>query len=67
VHARRKQESHRHWVEHSDKGQGKQPHGSLEIRSRHAKQLGKISHRTNVGFSATAIGIRLGFLDLQTS
>ena len=61
-----KQECHRHRIENGNKRQSEQPDRSLEVGGRCTDQLGEISDRTDVGLGAPALGVDLGFLDLQT-
>ena len=63
VRAGRKQERHRHRIEHGNKRQGQQPDRSLEVGRWHANQFGEISHGANVGFRAATFGVGLRFLD----
>jgi len=63
VRAGGKQKRNSHRIKDGDKRQGQQPNGSLQVRSRHADQLGEISHRTYVGFRAATVYVRLNFLD----
>jgi hypothetical protein len=47
------------------RGQSKQADRSLKVGGRCTDQLGEILHRTDVGLGAPALGVNLGFLDLQ--
>ena len=59
------QERHRQRIEHGDERQREQADRSLEVGGRCTDQLGKISHRADVGLSTPALGVNLGFVDLQ--
>jgi hypothetical protein len=65
VNAGSEQEHHSHRIGDGDKRQREQAYRSLEVGCRHTHQLGEISHRADVRLGASALGINLGFLDLQ--
>jgi hypothetical protein len=59
------QQRHRQRIEHGDKRQSEQADWSLEVGGRCTDQLCEISHWTDVGLGAPALGVNLRFLDLQ--
>src|SRR5258707_14106978 len=59
------QQRHRQRIEYGDKRQSEQADWSLEVGGRCTDQLCEISHWTDVGLGAPALGVHLRFLDLQ--
>ena len=61
------QERHRHRIEDGNKRQSKQADRSLEVGGRRTHQLGEISQWAHVRLGTPALGVNLGFLDLQAT
>jgi len=59
------QQRHRQRIEYGDKRQSEQADWALEVGGRRTDQLCEISHRTDLGLCAPALGVNPGFLDLQ--
>src|SRR5829696_9180877 len=59
------QQRHRQRIEYGDKRQSEQADGSLEVGGGCTDQLCQISHGTDLGLGAPALGVNLRFLDLQ--
>jgi hypothetical protein len=65
VYACGEQERHRHRIQNSDKSQSEQTDGTLKVGGRHTDQLCEVSYRANIDLGAPALGVNLGFLNLQ--